>query len=660
MLRPLFDFATTFAEHFKKMTTEEGLRDELMDVLILLSVVGDNPEPTDKLEAAKNRFETMKTRRLHKSVQMFPTGIALQGAVGELISDRAKDEQCSKELQEAKVLASSLPGGQETGFAANYDKGIVSVANKSKLMKLRVFVAGLEAKGSKRWRDENDDGMEQIEQPLKKARQNMIQVVDGRLNNLMNKVLETFIVAMSGKQADVDHFEAQKDLCLADFPNLDKSFENLESPANIKQIATGYDERKQHINALCDAWPVLSGNSALDLASPSMIAVVGMATLPATSGAFLVSLPKFAEFSQKVQSSLVATLVSHVLKQIPAALLSTMIRVVTSPEESVGAEEFSKHVITLLSKFQALDDAQTGALIGLLSATQVIMASYTGISEIPIIPRACPDMTKEIAELVTKNKLTMRMLCETIQLTVLGRLVASAGKKLTTESVANDEVFDLAPHVEAAAAQLYAAVPENEGRSLAEQVRRLATTLKECYYSFASEAAEATMATAEDTWKALDILFEYDAVQYMSKTAENEVSDPEKQAHVLEMSKSEACQEVYTNFKALEGMTMMEAERFDPVAIKMKEELTQRLILIRAKHAKMFPEVKKIVAANTIAQSIFRPLKTGETRADLIARTKKVLAKRDLLASSPAPFRRRATASRQVRPRRVGAKVRRR
>ena len=435
--------------------------------------------------------------------------------------------------------------------------------------------------------------------------------------------------------AKLEAKQARDKLQLKESESLAKSL-SRQPPANIKQIATGYDERKQHINALCDAWPVLSGNSALDLASPSMIAVVGMATLPATSGAFLVSLPKFAEFSQKVQSSLVATLVSHVLKQIPAALLSTMIRVVTSPEESVGAEEFS---ITLLSKFQALDDAQTGALIGLLSATQVIMASYTGISEIPIIPRACPDMTKEIAELVTKNKLTMRMLCETIQLTVLGRLVASAGKKLTTESVANDEVFDLAPHVEAAAAQLYAAVPENEGRSLAEQVRRLATTLKECYYSFASEAAEATMATAEDTWKALDILFEYDAVQYMSKTAENEVSDPEKQAHVLEMSKSEACQEVYTNFKALEGMTMMEAERFDPVAIKMKEELTQRLILIRAKHAKLFPEVKKIVAANTIAQSIFRPLKTGETRADLIARTKKVLAKRDLLASSPAPFR---------------------
>eukprot|EP00974_Lingulodinium_polyedra_P056530 5436474-Lingulodinium_polyedra.AAC.1 len=69
--------------------------------------------------------------------------------------------------------------------------------------------------------------MDRLEEPLKKARGYMLKAIDERMANLMNKVLDTFVTALSGETADTDHFEAQKDLCLAEFPNLEMSFENL-------------------------------------------------------------------------------------------------------------------------------------------------------------------------------------------------------------------------------------------------------------------------------------------------------------------------------------------------------------------------------------------------------------------------------------------------
>ena len=80
---------------------EESLREEFDDLVTVAKVLDKHSaEKLDvlALQACMSRFEQQKSRRLHKSLMNFPTGISLQKEVGDFIAQVAVDEGCDTDL----------------------------------------------------------------------------------------------------------------------------------------------------------------------------------------------------------------------------------------------------------------------------------------------------------------------------------------------------------------------------------------------------------------------------------------------------------------------------------------------------------------------------------------------------------------------------------
>jgi hypothetical protein len=80
---------------------EESLREEFDDLVTVAKVIDKHSSGKPDVlvvQACMSRFEQQKSRRLHKSLMNFPTGISLQKEVSNFIAQSAVDEGCDTDL----------------------------------------------------------------------------------------------------------------------------------------------------------------------------------------------------------------------------------------------------------------------------------------------------------------------------------------------------------------------------------------------------------------------------------------------------------------------------------------------------------------------------------------------------------------------------------
>ena len=129
---------------------EESLREELGDLVTLAKVFDKHlAEKPDfwVLQACMSRFEQQKSRRLHKSLMNFPTGISLQKEVSDFIAQVAVDEGCDTDL--ALALKTLVEPPVCDGPAIHIDSNrVVAIGNKEDWVKMRNLVASIHSRAS--------------------------------------------------------------------------------------------------------------------------------------------------------------------------------------------------------------------------------------------------------------------------------------------------------------------------------------------------------------------------------------------------------------------------------------------------------------------------------------------------------------------------------
>ena len=230
-LAPLPAFAAALKRNMQTQAIAgDDLRAELEDAVTLLSVLGDEPAEAEEVEDAKKRFETIRTRRLHKSIHMFPTGVLLQGRVGVLLGNRIKDEQCNQKLRLAQELHASI-SAQAGAAPAKYDGEIATIAGQEDLVKLRNLLASAVGNSNEQWVGQHKTEIEAAREPLKKARADLLEAIYKSVDPALRSTLEAFTAALgSAAQLGADKFETERELCRASLPNIEKTFELLVAP----------------------------------------------------------------------------------------------------------------------------------------------------------------------------------------------------------------------------------------------------------------------------------------------------------------------------------------------------------------------------------------------------------------------------------------------
>jgi hypothetical protein len=149
---------------------EESLREEFDDLVTEAKVLDKHSaEKPDvlALQACMSRFEQQKSRRLHKSLMNFPTGISLQKEVSGFIAQVAFDERCDTDLALALKTLVEPPvcDGPAIHIVSNR---AVTIGNKEDWVKMRNTAASIHSRASEGLKEAKNSELQQLDAALRK------------------------------------------------------------------------------------------------------------------------------------------------------------------------------------------------------------------------------------------------------------------------------------------------------------------------------------------------------------------------------------------------------------------------------------------------------------------------------------------------------------
>ena len=191
--------------------------------------------------------------------------------------------------------------------------------------------------------------------------------------------------------------------------------------------------------------------------------------------------------------------------------------------------------------------------------------------------------------------------------------------------------FDNIPVVKALFQEAFGRTPS------AGPYHKVLEALEDSYSNSIDTAVAKCAAKANAEFEKIRGLFGEDCVKYIKDKAEEEITDPEKSADLLNNARGEACTLLYNSFKVVNEILMFEPT-FNIEGMATKTETRSEANAALASFRELFATVKMIVASNTVITSLFRDLKKDEKRNDLAARTNRVLLAKKLRDSLPPPL----------------------
>ena len=156
--------------------------------------------------------------------------------------------------------------------------------------------------------------------------------------------------------------------------------------------------------------------------------------------------------------------------------------------------------------------------------------------------------------------------------------------------------------------------------------------MRDAINDLATQAMSQSIDDVRRTSTSVQTLLGAENVKYIHDNAEDQVADTQNQAMLLERSAADDCNELYKQYKLLSDHRLL-AKDFEPRQYNISGQLLAEYVGVRKDVTKQLDKVKLVVATNTALQSLFRKLRTNETRCDLVHRTIKVLCARDLKQS---------------------------
>ena len=368
-----------------------ALKQEMDDLRCLLTACGPQPAQPADLEQAVSAFATTKTRKLHKAVQMFPTGIALQAVVAKILDAHARDLQCDQKLTEGSKIWNECPGVGRSDVVITADCTIPET-ERLRYAELRSVTAALLAQASPNWLEAHKEDIDKLMGPLQRLLTAADASVAGLLEPLFPQMLNEYVDAIDDSSSasempgkTFDDFEAAREAYFAAFPDVRKMMAGLAADKDISAMEQQCVDRRQDAQDISMVFAFLSGHRAIDAHCVELQRVVEhMLDLPADSQSYLAAAARYADFSGTTKQGLAAALVSHLLKEVPFEICEKLFWLLAQSGPDMPIVETELAAALACFSPEAVTPLRS-SLVALRRTAKVVLSTLGNICEVKVL-----------------------------------------------------------------------------------------------------------------------------------------------------------------------------------------------------------------------------------------------------------------------------------